>query len=233
MPAARDPSLQRLRRPGRRPLRRNGSEEVLLTTTAIPRSGARSQSRRLATVSLVLVCLLPAAWLARRALTDDLGANPIEELEIQTGLWTLRFLALTLTVTPVRRLAGWNWLAKHRRTLGLVTFGYACLHLSMYIGLDMFFDVSDIVEDVAEHLYITVGMLAFLLLIPLAATSTRNAIRRMGRRWTRLHRLVWAVAALGTVHFLWAVKKDIREPLIYAAIFAGLLLLRWPLRAKK
>jgi len=103
----------------------------------------------------------------------------------------------------------------------------------MYIGLDMFFDVSDIVEDVAEHLYITVGMLAFLLLIPLAATSTRNAIRRMGRRWTRLHRLVWAVAALGTVHFLWAVKKDIREPLIYAAIFAGLLLLRWPLRAKK
>jgi len=136
-------------------------------------------------------------------------------------------------VTPVRRVAGWNWLAKHRRTLGLVTFGYACLHLSMYIGLDMFFDVSDIVEDVAEHLYITVGMLAFLLLIPLAATSTRNAIRRMGRRWTRLHRLVWAVAALGTVHFLWAVKKDIREPLIYAAIFAGLLLLRWPLRAKK
>ena len=193
----------------------------------------RPQSRRLATVSLVLVCLLPAAWLARRALTDDLGANPIEELEIQTGLWTLRFLALTLAVTPVRRLAGWNWLAKHRRTLGLVTFGYACLHLSMYIGLDMFFDVSDIVEDVAEHLYITVGMLAFLLLIPLAATSTKNAIRRMGRRWTRLHRLVWAVAALGTVHFLWAVKKDIREPLIYAAIFAGLLLLRWPARAKK
>ena len=102
----------------------------------------------------------------------------------------------------------------------------------MYIGLDMFFDVSDIVEDVAEHLYITVGMLAFLLLIPLALTSTKKAIRRLGRRWTRLHRLVWAVATLGTVHFLWAVKKDIREPLIYAGIFAGLLLLRLPWRGK-
>ena len=100
----------------------------------------------------------------------------------------------------------------------------------MYIGLDMFFDVSDIVEDVAEHLYITVGMLAFLLLIPLAVTSTKKAIRRLGRRWRQLHRLIWAVATLGTVHFLWAVKKDIREPLIYAGIFAGLALLRWPRR---
>jgi sulfoxide reductase heme-binding subunit YedZ len=171
-------------------------------------------------------------WLARRALTDELGANPIEELEIQTGLWTLRFLALTLAVTPVRRLSGWNWLAKHRRTLGLVTFGYACLHLSMYIGLDMFFDASDIVEDVAEHLYITVGMLAFLLMIPLAVTSTKGAIRRLGKRWKRLHRLIWVVATLGTIHFLWAVKKDIREPLIYAGIFAGLLLLRLPRRGK-
>jgi methionine sulfoxide reductase heme-binding subunit len=116
--------------------------------------------------------------------------------------------------------------------MGLVTFGYACLHLSMYIGLDMFFDVRDIVEDVAEHLYITVGMLAFLLLIPLAVTSTKKAIRRLGRRWRRLHRLIWAVAALGTIHFLWSVKKDIREPLIYAGIFAGLLLFRLPRRAK-
>ena len=133
---------------------------------------------------------------------------------------------LTLSITPLRRFTGWNWLAKHRRTIGLVTFGYACIHLSMYIGLDMFFDLSDIVEDVAEHLYITVGMTAFLLMIPLAVTSTKGAIRRMGRRWKKLHRLVWVVAALGTIHFLWAVKKDIREPLIYAAIFAVLLLLR-------
>ena len=102
----------------------------------------------------------------------------------------------------------------------------------MYIGLDMFFDLGDIVEDVAEHLYITVGMTAFVLLIPLAATSTKGAIKRLGRRWKRLHRLIWVVAALGTVHFLWAVKKDIREPLIYAGIFAGLLLLRLPLRGK-
>ena len=174
------------------------------------------------------MCLLPAFWLARRAFTDDLGANPIEKLEIQTGLWTLRFLMLTLAITPLRRFTGWNWLAKHRRTIGLVTFGYACLHLSMYIGLDMFFDLGDIVEDVAEHLYITVGMTAFLLMIPLAVTSTKGAIRRMGRRWKKLHRLVWVVAALGTIHFLWAVKKDVREPLIYAAIFAVLLLLRLP-----
>lgn len=232
IPPSSDTPLQRVRRSGRAPLRRNGSEEVLLTATAIPREGQRSHRRRLTTVSLVLVSLLPVIWLARRALTDDLGANPIEELEIQTGLWTLRLLALTLTVTPLRRLTGWNWLAKHRRTLGLVTFGYACLHLSMYIGLDMFFDLSDIVEDVAEHLYITVGMTAFVLLIPLAVTSTKGAIRRLGRRWTRLHRLIWAVAALGTVHFLWAVKKDIREPLIYAAIFAALLLFRLPRRAQ-
>ena len=102
----------------------------------------------------------------------------------------------------------------------------------MYIGLDMFFDVSDIVEDVAEHLYITVGMLAFLTMIPLAVTSTKKAIRRLGRRWQRLHRLVWVVATLGTIHFLWAVKKDIREPLIYAAIFATLALARLPWRAK-
>ncbi len=114
-----------------------------------------------------------------------------------------------------------------------MTFGYACLHLSMYIGLDMFFDLGDIVEDVAEHLYITVGMTAFVLLIPLAVTSTKGAIRRLGRRWKRLHRLIWAVAALGTIHFLWAVKKDIREPLIYAAIFAVLLLLRLPRRARR
>jgi sulfoxide reductase heme-binding subunit YedZ len=232
VPASPDTPLQRLRRPGLAALRGNGSEEVVLTATAIPRERDRSHGRRLATVSLLLVCLLPVLWLARRALTGDLGANPIEELEIQTGLWTLRFLALTLTVTPLRRLTGWNWLARHRRTIGLVTFGYACLHLSMYIGLDMFFDVSDIVEDVAEHLYITVGMLAFLLLIPLAVTSTKKAIRRLGRRWKRLHRLIWAVAALGTVHFLWSVKKDIREPLVYAGIFTGLALLRLPRRAK-
>ena len=227
-----DAALQRVRRSGRAPLRGNGPEEVLLTATAIPGEAPRSHSRRLVTVSLVLVCLLPVAWLARRALTDDLGANPIEALEVQTGLWTLRFLALTLAVTPLRRYTGWNRIARHRRTLGLVTFGYACLHLSMYIGLDMFFDWSDIVEDVAEHLYITVGMAAFLLLIPLAVTSTKGAIRRLGRRWKRLHRLIWAVAALGTVHFIWSVKKDIREPLIYAGIFAGLLVLRLPLRRK-
>ena len=222
--ASSDASLQRLRRPGLATLRGNGSEEVVLTATAIPREGGRSHSRRLATVSLVLVCLLPVVWLARRALTDDLGANPIEELEIQTGLWTLRFLALTLAVTPVRRLARWNWLAKHRRTLGLVTFGYACLHLSMYIGLDMFFDVSDIVEDIVKHPYITIGMATWLLLVPLAITSTKGWVRRLGgKRWNKLHRLIYVAAITGTIHYLWAVKKDTFLPLVYLGIIAALL----------
>ena len=183
----------------------------------------RSAGGRALTVAIVAACLLPAASLVVKLFRDDLGANPIEKVELETGRWTLRFLAMTLAVTPLRRLTGWNRLARHRRTLGLVTFGYATTHLLMYVGLDMVFDVSDIVEDVAEHLYVTVGLLTWLLLLPLAITSTRGWQRRLGRRWQRLHRLVYVAAFTGTVHYLWAVKKDTFLPLVYLAIFIVLL----------
>lgn len=170
------------------------------------------------------ICLTPAAYLAWSGWRGDLGANPIEKLELETGRWTLRMLAATLAISPLRRLTGWNGVIKYRRMLGLFAFFYASLHVSTYVGLDYFFDWSDIVEDVAEHLYITVGAIAFLLLVPLAITSTKGWIRRLGgRRWRRLHRLVYAAAIAGTVHYLWAVKKDTLDPLIYLAIFGVLL----------
>jgi sulfoxide reductase heme-binding subunit YedZ len=173
---------------------------------------------------VVLLALVPVARLVLGAVTDNLGANPIEALEHGTGLWTLRFLAITLAITPARKLTGWNWLAKYRRMLGLFTFFYATLHLLVYAGLDMTLDVGDIVEDVVKHPYVTLGMLGWLLLVPLAVTSTTAWIRRLGgRRWARLHRLAYVVAALGTIHFYWLVKKDVSEPLFYAGVFGVLL----------
>ncbi|HET7551588.1 MAG TPA: protein-methionine-sulfoxide reductase heme-binding subunit MsrQ [Gemmatimonadaceae bacterium] len=179
--------------------------------------------------ALFVLCLVPAIWVVWALYSDFarttsyLGANPITEAEHFTGKWTLRFLMVTLAVTPLRRLTGWNWLVRYRRMFGLFAFSYAALHLSMYIGVDMFFDFGDIVHDVVKHPYITIGMAAFLLLIPLAVTSTNAMVRRLGgARWRSLHRLVYVVAVLGVIHFWWAVKKDITEPLIYAIIF-GLL----------
>ena len=170
------------------------------------------------------ICLVPLAFLVKDALTDGLGANPIEELELRTGRWALRFLAATLAITPLRRISGWNELIKFRRMLGLFAFFYATIHLGTYIGLDMFFDFDDIVEDVIEHPYVTVGMATWLLLLPLAITSTRGWVRRLGgRRWNRLHRLVYVAAIGGTVHYLWAVKKDTYLPLVYFTVFAVLL----------
>jgi sulfoxide reductase heme-binding subunit YedZ len=140
-----------------------------------------------------------------------------------TGEWTLRFLLLTLAVTPARRLLGWSQLARLRRTLGLTAFAYACLHLLTYLVLDHFFDWGAIAEDVLERRYVTAGFAAFLCLVPLAATSTDAMLRRLGRRWLALHRLVYLAAALGVIHFLWLVKADLREPLAYGALLAGLL----------
>ncbi len=183
--------------------------------------------------ALFALSLLPAAWVIWALYSDFarntslLGANPITEAEHFTGKWTLRFLIITLSITPLRRLTGWNWLVRYRRMFGLFAFSYAALHLSMYIGVDMFFDFGDIVHDVVAHPYITIGMAAFLLLIPLAITSTNAMVRRLGgARWRSLHRLVYVVAVLGVIHFWWAVKKDITEPLIYALIFGTLFLLR-------
>ena len=184
--------------------------------------------RRWLRPALWMLVLIPAVWLVARGVMSDLGANPIERIEDETGQWTLRLLAASLAVTPLITLTRWGWLIRERRFLGLAAFWYAVLHLSTYIGLDNFFDVDDIVKDVLKHLYVTVGMAAFLLLLPLAITSTKGWIRRLGgHRWNVLHRLVYVAAVAGCVHFLWSVKKDITEPLLYSAVFFVLFALRF------
>ena len=178
---------------------------------------------RLGKPLVFLLCLVPLGLLVRAFLLDELGANPIEKVELETGRWTLRMLAITLAITPLRRITGWNGLARYRRMLGLFTYFYASTHLLVYIGLDMVFDASDIIEDVLKHLYVTVGMLTFLILTPLAITSTKGWVRRLGKRWVKLHRLIYVAAITGTIHYLWAVKKDTFLPLVYLAIFIVLL----------
>ncbi len=170
-----------------------------------------------------LACLIPALLLGWDAFTGGLGVNPIEDITHRTGDWALRFLLVTLAVTPLRRLAGWNGLVRFRRMVGLFAFFYAVLHFSTYLVFDHFFDLLLIIDDVAERKYVTAGFVGFVLMIPLAVTSTQGWIRRLGRRWTALHRLVYASAVAGVVHFLWLVKIDIGEPLIYAVILALLL----------
>ena len=173
--------------------------------------------------ALFLACLVPLAYIAWKFATDRLGANPIRELEIETGLWTLRLLAVTLAITPFRRAFGWNGLVKYRRMLGLFTFAYACVHLSMWAGVDWFFAWSDMWGEIVKHKYILIGMTTWLIMLPLALTSTKAAVRRLGKRWTTLHRLVYAAAITGTIHYLWAVKKDTFFPLVYLAVFVLLL----------
>lgn len=174
--------------------------------------------------ALFLLALAPLAFLLLRTLNNDLGANPVETINRYTGDWVLRFLLITLAVTPLRKISGWNGLLRYRRLLGLFAFFYAVLHFLSYAWLDQFFVWDDIVRDVVKRPYITVGFASFLMLIPLAATSTNAMIRRLGaKRWQQLHRLVYLVGIGGVVHFLWLVKSDIREPLIYAAILALLL----------
>jgi sulfoxide reductase heme-binding subunit YedZ len=174
-------------------------------------------------VGVFFVALVPLSYIAWKFFNDKLGANPIRELEIQTGLWTLRFLAITLSVTPARRLFGWNGLVKYRRTLGLFTFFYACVHLSMWSAVDWFFAWGDMWQEILKHRYIFIGMLTWLILLPLAITSTKGWVRRLGKRWARLHRLIYIAAITGTVHYLWAVKKDTFFPLVYLAVFIFLL----------
>lgn len=172
-------------------------------------------------------CLIPLGILVGNALTDNLGANPIDEITDQTGIWTLRLLLVTLAVTPARRLSRWNRLIQLRRMLGLFAFFYASLHFLTYLWLDQFFAFEDIIDDVMERPFITVGFTSFVLLIPLAITSTTAMIKRLGGKWwQRLHRLVYATAIGGVVHYLWLVKADIRLPLIYGSILALLLAYR-------
>jgi sulfoxide reductase heme-binding subunit YedZ len=175
-------------------------------------------------VAVFVLALVPLARIVAQVLGGGLGGNPIEEMLHRTGWWTLAFIMLTLAVTPVRRLTGIGWLVKLRRMLGLYAFFYATVHFAVYVGIDQFFAWEYILEDIGERPYITVGFTALLILVPLAATSTKRMIKRLGgRRWNRLHRLVYVAAALGVLHFLWLVKADIREPVIFGAVLATLL----------
>ena len=174
-------------------------------------------------VCVWIVCLIPFVRLLAGAITGQLGTNPIELITRSTGTWTLVFLCCTLAVSPVRQITGWVWLAKLRRLLGLFTYFYVCLHLTTWIWFDQWFDLSDMIRDVIKRPFITVGMAAFLLLTPLALTSNKVAMKRLGRRWAVLHRLVYLIAVLAVVHYWWMVKKDLTQPIIYAVVVAGLL----------
>jgi len=188
------------------------------------------QGRRLTAfkAGVFLLCLLPFLRLAWLTVADGLGANPIEAITRSTGAWTLYFLCITLTMTPLRRLSGWAWPLQLRRMVGLFAFFYASLHFLTFFWFDHFFDVAEMWRDVIKRPFITVGFIAFVLLIPLAATSTNRMVRRLGRNWQRLHRLIYVIAPLGVLHFWWmrAGKSDFAEPLLFAAIVAALLGMR-------
>jgi sulfoxide reductase heme-binding subunit YedZ len=170
-----------------------------------------------------MLCLVPFVVLVIGAVTDTLGANPVETMTHETGEWTLRFLLITLMITPLRRLSGNNWLIKLRRMSGLFAFFYACLHFLTYIWFDHYFDWMEIIKDIPKRPFITVGFIAFMLLVPLALTSTNAMMRRLKKNWARLHKLVYVIAVLGVLHFLWLVKADILEPMVYALILLVLL----------
>jgi sulfoxide reductase heme-binding subunit YedZ len=179
--------------------------------------------KRAAKVVAFVAALVPAALLVRGALMGDLGVNPAETIQLTTGRWAFKFLLLTLVVTPLRRLTGWNVVIQYRRMLGLFAFFYATLHFLSYWAFDLVFAFGGIFKDVAKRPFITVGFLAFLLMIPLAITSTKGWIRRLGRNWARLHWLIYASAVLVAIHFAWKVKVFTGDPVYYAAAVIGLL----------
>lgn len=177
--------------------------------------------------AVFLASLAPLGWLVWQGLFGFLGVNPVETVNRFLGDWALRFLLIALAVTPLRRVTGWAPLARLRRMLGLFAFFYVCLHVASYVGLDLFFDWQVLWKDILKRRYITLGMLALVLLVPLALTSTDAMIRRLGgRRWRALHKLVFPAAILAVAHFWMMVKADIREPMLYAAILAVLLVYR-------
>jgi sulfoxide reductase heme-binding subunit YedZ len=187
----------------------------------------RKQRERLAKAAVGVAGLLPLAWLAWRALHGALGPNPIAEALNQLGLWTLITLLASLTCTPIHIVTGWSFPLRLRRLLGLEAFLYASLHFSMYVGVDQLFDFHEIWKDIVKRKFMTIGFAAFVLLIPLAVTSTKGMVRRLGfPRWKRLHRLVYVAAVLGVIHFIWRVKSDLRVPMTYAFVLGVLLLVR-------
>ena len=194
-----------------------------------------NRERRIAAIKagLFAAALAPFTALVVTGVTGGLGANPVEAITHTTGEWTLRLLLATLAITPLRHLTGWVWLTRLRRMVGLFAFFYLVLHFATYAVLDASLDLAYVVEDVADRLYITVGFAAFVMLAPLAATSTNAMVRRLGPlRWRRLHRLVYAAGVCGVLHYLWLVKADLREPLVYAGILTVLLAARLPVVVK-
>ena len=191
--------------------------------------------RKLAKPLVFVLSLVPLTGLVFMVLTGRTSANPAEDILLTTGIWTLRFLLATLTITPLRRLTGWNVLIQYRRMLGLFTFFYATVHLASYIAFDRFFAFDEILADIAKRPFITAGMAAFALMVPLAVTSTKGWIRRLGRRWQVLHRLIYLSAIAACLHLIWKVKVVIGEPVYYAVFPALLLAFRvvWQQRASQ
>jgi sulfoxide reductase heme-binding subunit YedZ len=198
------------------------------TSNAISKAGGDSLIRtQHLKVVLFLVCLYPFVSMVWGFFTHQLGANPIEAVTRGSGLWGLRFLLITLCVTPLRWLTGINQLTRFRRMLGLFAFFYATVHMLLYLGLDQFFDWSEIWKDIVKRPFITVGFINFVALLPLVVTSTNKMVKRLGgRRWKKLHKLTYFVAAAACLHYLMLVKADIRQPVIYFLILAGLFGIR-------
>jgi methionine sulfoxide reductase heme-binding subunit len=183
-------------------------------------------------MALFLACLVPFALLVWGAASETLGTNPIETITRETGWWALFLLCATLTVSPLRHLTGAGWLLKLRRMLGLFAFFYACVHFVAFVWFDHWFDPASIVNDVIERPFVTLGFAAFVLLIPLAFTSTYSMQRTLGHNWQRLHRLAYAAAVLGVLHFWWLVKLDVTEPAGFALLLVALFVMRIAFRAK-
>jgi sulfoxide reductase heme-binding subunit YedZ len=191
--------------------------------------------KRAARVVLFLAALVPAGLLVRGMLAGSLGVNPAETIQLQTGRWALKLLLLSLAITPVRRLTGWNVIIQFRRMVGLFAFFYATLHFAAYFAFDLNFAIDTMVTDVLKRPFIALGFTAFLLLIPLAVTSTKGWIRRLGKKWTQLHRLVYVAAVLATIHFAWKVKVFTGDPVYYALVLTLLLGFRvvWEVRRSR
>ena len=191
--------------------------------------------KRAAKVAVFLVALIPAALLVRGMLAGTLGVNPAETIQLQTGRWALKFLLISLAVTPVRRLTGWNVVIQFRRMLGLFAFFYAVLHFTAYWAFDLTFAFDTMITDVLKRPFIALGFSALMLLVPLAVTSTKGWIRRLGKRWTQLHRLVYVAAVLAVLHFAWKVKVFTGDPVIYAGVLTLLLAFRvfWAVRTRR
>ena len=191
-------------------------------------------SRRVVKPIAFVLALVPVAWLVWAGFTTNLGVNPAETIQLHTGRWALRFLLATLTITPIRRVTGWNGVIQYRRMLGLFAFFYATLHFASYIVLDQYFAFDAMMADVVKRPFITVGFTAFVAMLPLALTSTKGWIRRLGRRWQMLHRLVYVAGICAVIHFIWKVKVVIGDPVLYASVLAILLGFRmvWAVRRR-